>query len=814
MIVGHVDHGKSTLVGRLLHETGALPEGKVQAVKAMSEKRGMPFEWAFVIDAMQAERDQGITIDTTQIRFKTAARDYLLIDAPGHKQFLKNMVSGAAGADAVVLVVDAHEGVQDQTRRHAYLLRLLGIRRIIVAVNKMDLVGYAEERYQEVRRDVAAYLRSIGVDALDITSCRWPRATARTCAAAARCPGTRGPTLLRSARRACRSRVAATDLPLRLTVQDVYKFDQRRIIAGRIESGSLHVGDTLLFSPINASARVASIESWNAPAPTKAGVGQSVGITLDEDIFIERGHVASHGHSAPVVTNVFRANLFWLGREALVPGAQYRLRRGAAETPATVERIDRAVDTNTLASGPADKVEWNGIAEVTIRTRGLLALDHHADNALTGRFVLVDGHQIVGGGTASTEGYPNQRRDDRAQGGEPVFGAPPRRRPRTARRSNGHRGGILWFTGLSGAGKTTLAVELERRLFAKGYQTFLLDGDNVRQGLNADLGFAPQERAENIRRVGEVSALFAEAGMIVVSAFISPYRVDRDRIRAAHGAVLQRDLHQRAAARLRVARREGAVQEGARRPGEGIHRHLGAVRGAGGARAGGAERRVDDRALPRRPDGLRRAAPCVPSGEAASGQVVRIFVFNGDADGLCALQQLRLAEGAGPAQLVTGPKRRTALLAAVAAGARDEVTVLDVSFHANRDAVLRLLAAGARVRYFDHHHAGELPAHERLEAHIDLAPTTCTSAIVDRYLAGRHRAWAAVGAFGDNLADTGRALAAGFEDSSSLERLGVLLNYNSYGETEADLFFPPAELHRRLAAYADPLSFVRSGPRL
>lgn len=190
----------------------------------------------------------------------------------------------------------------------------------------------------------------------------------------------------------------------------------------------------------------------------------------------------------------------------------------------------------------------------------------------------------------------------------------------------------------------------------------------------------------------------------------------------------------------------------------------------------------------------------------------RIFAFNGDADGLCALQQLRLAEGAGPAQLVTGPKRRTALLAAVIAGPRDEVTVLDVSFHSNRAAVLRLLDAGARVRYFDHHHAGDLPAHERLEAHIDLSPTTCTSAIVDRHLGGRHRAWAAVGAFGDNLAETGSALASGLGFRDQLERLGILLNYNSYGETEADLFFSPAELHQRLAPYVDPLEFVRDDP--
>ena len=536
VIVGHVDHGKSTLVGRILHETGALPDGKVEAVRAMSEKRGMPFEWAFVIDSMQAERDQGITIDTTQIRFKTAAREYLLIDAPGHKQFLKNMVSGAAGADAVVLVVDAHEGVQDQTRRHAYLLRLLGIRRIMVAVNKMDLAGYREERYQEVRKEVAAYLRSIGVNAIDITFLPIAaREGANIRSRSSAMPWYEGPTLL-EALDAVPQPAAASDLPLRLTVQDVYKFDERRIIAGRIESGHLHVGDTLLFSPINATARVASIEAWNAQAPANAGVGQSVGITLDEDIFIERGHVASHVHSAPVVTNVFRASLFWLGRSALVPGAQYRLRRGAAETPAVVERIDRTVDTNTLASGPGDKVEWNGVAEVTIRTRGLLALDHHADNALTGRFVLVDGHQIVGGGTASTDDYPDQRRDA-APKGTNLFHVRHRVAAEDRARMNGHRGGILWFTGLSGAGKSTLAVELERRLFAKGYQTFLLDGDNARQGLNADLGFTPQERAENVRRIGEVSALFAEAGMIVISAFISPYRVDRDRIRAAHGEV-------------------------------------------------------------------------------------------------------------------------------------------------------------------------------------------------------------------------------------------------------------------------------------
>jgi bifunctional enzyme CysN/CysC len=530
-IVGHVDHGKSTLVGRLLHETDALPEGKLQAVQAMSEKRGMPFEWAFVIDAMQAERDQGITIDTSQIRFRSARRNYVLIDAPGHRQFLKNMVSGAASADAVVLVVDAHEGMQEQTRRHAYLLRLLGVPRVVVAVNKMDLAGHAEARFAEVRDAVAAYLRSIAVENAVFVPVA-AREGANLKQRSADMPWYQGPTLL-EALDGLPQPADAAGMPLRLWVQDVYKFDERRIVAGRIESGTLRVGDRLVFSPSNAAARVASIESWNAPAPAEAAAGRSVGITLDEDIFVERGQLASHAQDAPVSTNAFRAHLFWLGRRPLAAGAQYRLRHGCAETLAVIERVERIVDTDTLAAAAGDSVQGGAVAEVVIRLRGLLALDDRARHPVTGRFVLVEGHQIVGGGTVSTEGFAAQ-----AQAAAPksanLSHTVHRVLPADRARMNGHRGGILWMTGLSGAGKSTLAVELERLLFRKGCQVYLLDGDNVRHGLNKDLGFSPQDRTENIRRVGEVAALMAEAGMIVISAFISPYRLDRDRVRAAH----------------------------------------------------------------------------------------------------------------------------------------------------------------------------------------------------------------------------------------------------------------------------------------
>jgi bifunctional enzyme CysN/CysC len=533
VVVGHVDHGKSTIVGRLMHETGSLPEGKFEAIQQMSARRGMPFEWAFLMDALQAERDQGITIDTAQIRFMTDARDYVLIDAPGHKEFLKNMVTGAANADAAILVVDAHDGIQEQTRRHAYLLHLLGIRKTVALVNKMDLVGYRQARFIEVRRDLLAYLTALGLAAEDIAVI--PASGRQGDGIAARSGEMQwhdGPTAL-AALDAIPQPTAVLDLPLRLPVQDVYKFDDRRIIAGRIEAGRLGVGDTLLFSPANKTARVATIESWSAPTQTAASAGQSVGITLDDQIFVERGQVASHPIAPPVLTNVFRTRLFWLGHHPLHVGSRYRLKFLTSDVEAHVEKIERVIDTTDLSERSSETVERNAVGEIILRTHGLIALDTFAASPRTGRFVLVENHTIVGGGIISMEGYADQR-IERAVKSKNL--TPVANRVSLADRwnFNGHRSGIIWLTGLSGAGKSTLAVELERILFAKGYQVAVLDGDNVRYGLNADLGFSPSDRVENIRRVGEVAALMARTGYIVVTAFISPYLADRERVRTAH----------------------------------------------------------------------------------------------------------------------------------------------------------------------------------------------------------------------------------------------------------------------------------------
>ena len=531
VIVGHVDHGKSTLVGRLIWETGSLPEGRYEAIRAQSERRGMPFEWAFLMDAIQAERDQGITIDTTQIRFRTRHRPYVIIDAPGHKEFLKNMVTGAAAAEAALLLIDAAEGVQEQSRRHGYLLHLLGVDQVAVLVNKMDLVGWSADRFGEVAEDYRAYLQGLGVRPV----CFVPisaREGDNMMQHSAKMAWYQGPSVVELLDGFAYKPTLA-DRPLRLPVQDVYKFDQRRIIAGRLESGRLKVGDAVIFSPSNKTARIKTIEAWNlAEPPQEAVAGQSIGVTLDEQIFVERGEVLSHHDQAPLETTVFKARLFWLGRAPLEIGKVYTLKLGTLEAPATVEAIERVIDTEDLASRAASRIERNGAGEVVLRTKRLLALDEHQANPITGRFVLVEDHLPVGGGIIAMDGYPDQRALVTVRATNiTAVGHAVTREARSAR--NGHKGGVLWFTGLSGAGKSTLALALERELFAKGYLVYVLDGDNIRGGLNANLGFSPEDRAENIRRVGEVAALFADAGFLVISSFISPYRADRERARAA-----------------------------------------------------------------------------------------------------------------------------------------------------------------------------------------------------------------------------------------------------------------------------------------
>jgi bifunctional enzyme CysN/CysC len=527
-IVGHVDHGKSTLVGRLLNDTGSLPEGRIEAVAASSARRGMQFEWAFVMDALRAERDQGVTIDAARVWFRTARRDYVIIDAPGHKEFLRNMVTGAAGADAAVLVIDAVEGMREQSRRHGYLLELLGVRQVVVAINKMDLVDWDKPRFDAVAADCLAYLATLGVAPRFVVpvSARDGDNVAR---ASANMTWYTGPAVT-AALDSFVPPVSLADLPLRFPVQDVYKFDDRRIVAGRIESGRLAVGDRLLFLPSRKTARIATIEAWDAAPKTVAVAGDSCGVTLDEPIFVERGEVAVSESRPAIATHEISARIFWLSPSPLALGKPYTLKLGTARHRVTVRSIDKVIETEDLSFAHRDVVRANEVAEIVLHSRAPIALDRYADNARMGRFVLVDGYDIAGGGVvadaAEDEGPGSVASATRARQAARGIAAEARWR------ANGHRSGILWMTGLSGAGKSTLARALERQLHGRGAQVFVLDGDALRGGLNADLGFTAEDRAENVRRAGEVAALFADAGFIVIAALISPFRHDRERVRA------------------------------------------------------------------------------------------------------------------------------------------------------------------------------------------------------------------------------------------------------------------------------------------
>jgi len=529
VIVGHVDHGKSTLIGRLFHDTGSLPEGKLEQLQSAAERRGTPFEWANLMDALQSERDQNITIDTAQIWFQTRKRQYVIIDAPGHKEFLKNMITGAASAQAALLLIDAHEGVQENSRRHGYLLNLLGIRQIAVLVNKMDLEHFSEARFKQIETEYRQWLDSLGLGPrifIPLAAKHGDNIASRS----ANMPWWNGPTVLETLDTFTVSG-RPKDQPLRFPVQDVYRFDGRRILAGRVEAGSLKVGDRLVFSPTNKVSTVKSIERWNAPATDTAGAGEAIGITLAEQIFVERGAVAAPEAAPPYELTQFRARVFWLGRQPFARGKKYRLKLATQEVECEIAEIEKVIDASTLATISRGQNEnfvgRHEVGELTIRTRKTIAFDAFNEIVPTGRFVIVDGLEVCGGGIIVEDNYPRHTHDAHHKS-EHIYRS--RGKVTTSQRElrNGHRGCVLWLTGLSGSGKSTIATELERELFNLGRQAYVLDGDNIRHGLGSDLGFSHKDRTENIRRIGEVARLFVDAGFICITAFISPYRVDRE----------------------------------------------------------------------------------------------------------------------------------------------------------------------------------------------------------------------------------------------------------------------------------------------
>lgn len=529
VIVGHVDHGKSTVIGRLYADTGSLPDGKLEKVKAICEQQGKTFEYAFLFDALLEEQEQGITIDTARTFFTWGPRKYTIIDAPGHKEFLKNMISGASRAEGALLVIDAKEGVREQSKQHGYMLSLLGIKQITVLVNKMDLVDYKEEVFRNIEKEYRAFLSSLNVHPLFFC----PVSALEGDNIAQKGPKMAwfdGPTVLQ-ALHAFSKEKPKVDMALRFPVQDVYKFDGRRIIAGRINSGKLKPGDMLVFSPSNKTARVKSIEKFNCQTPpATAFAGQSTGITLDEQIFIERGEIISTEDCIPMVSSLFRANIFWMGRKDLQKGKRYLLRLCTKEIECEVWEIHRGVNSTNLETQEAvTSIAKNEVAEVTIRAKSDVAFDLYSDFDSTGRFVLVEDYDVSGGGIIMeyiSDEQESFRKEARQRDIHWVKGE-----VKLSDRAEcyGHRAAVVLLSGTDDAGKIEIARKLEKKLVKEGRHAYLLDGENLRLGLDLDL--SEPDSSETIRRLGEVARLLLDTGMIVITPSMNFSLEDVQRIK-------------------------------------------------------------------------------------------------------------------------------------------------------------------------------------------------------------------------------------------------------------------------------------------
>lgn len=401
VVVGHVDHGKSTVIGRLLYDTNSLPEGAIDRVKRISKEKGKPFEYAYLLDAFEEEQKQGITIDTTQLQFFTQKRDYVIIDAPGHKEFLKNMISGAASAEAALLVIDANEGIKEQSKRHGYILSLLGIQKVYVIVNKMDLLEYSEEKFLTIKKEFNEFLSSLSVTPLDYIpiSAFYGENIATY---SDKMTWYKGKPILEAIDEIPKDK-EESHKPLRFPIQDVYKFDARRIIVGRIEAGTLKVGDEIYITPGNKTTKVKTIETWAKGDETDVvSSGESVGITVEEEFFNKRGEIISHKEVIPTVSNRFRANVFWMGKNDLVTGKKYKIKLATAEVEAEIKSILKVIDASTLSGEEKPQgVRINDVAEIIVETKEAVAFDEFRNSKATGRFVIVDGYDVAGGGIIS-----------------------------------------------------------------------------------------------------------------------------------------------------------------------------------------------------------------------------------------------------------------------------------------------------------------------------------------------------------------------------------------------------------------------------
>lgn len=517
---GSVDDGKSTLIGRLLYDTKLIFEDQLAALERDSRKHGTTgtdIDFALLVDGLEAEREQGITIDVAYRFFATPKRKFIVADTPGHEQYTRNMATGASTADVAVVLVDARQGILRQTRRHSIIASLLGIRRIVLAVNKIDLVGYDRAAFERIRDDYLAFAASLGFEGIEPIpmSARFGDNVTRRSDSM---DWYRGPTLLEHLETVPVGE-AAEDRPFRFPVQYVNRPNlDFRGFAGTVASGSVARGDEVVVAKSGRPSRVKRIVAHGGDLE-QAVEGQAVTLVLEDEIEVSRGNMLVAPADRPHVADQFAANIVWFGETPLLPGRSYILRTETDQANATVTDLQHRIDVNSFAHEAAKSLEMNEVGVCSLSTQSPIAFDGFVRNRTTGAFILIDRmtNATVGAGMILN---PLRRAANIHWQSLDV--------DKSARALLKHqKPSVLWFTGLSGSGKSTIANLLEKKLHAAGHHTYLLDGDNVRHGLNRDLGFTDADRVENIRRVAEVARLMADAGLIVLVSFISPFRAER-----------------------------------------------------------------------------------------------------------------------------------------------------------------------------------------------------------------------------------------------------------------------------------------------
>ena len=522
---GSVDDGKSTLIGRLLYDSKMIFEDQLAALESDSKKvgtQGGEIDFALLVDGLAAEREQGITIDVAYRYFSTEKRKFIVADTPGHEQYTRNMITGASTADLAVILVDARKGILTQTKRHSYLAHLIGIRHLVLAVNKMDLVGYDQATYDRIVADYAAFAESIGIAAftpMPISGFKGDNITTSS----AQTPWYDGPTLIDHLDTVTldvsEDQAGAFRMPVQWVNRPNLDF---RGFSGLVASGSIAPGDAVRVSPGGRTSTIARVVAFGGDLP-RAVAGQSVTVTLADEIDCSRGDVIVAADSPPEAADQFEATVVWMADEEMLPGRPYWLKLATQTVTATVQQPKYQINVNTMERLAAKTLELNAIGVGNLSTDRPLVFEPYADNRQLGGFILVD--KITNATVAAGILHFSLRRAQNVHWQATDIG-------REAHASlKNQKAAVLWFTGLSGAGKSTIANLVEMKLARMNRHTFLLDGDNVRHGLNRDLGFTDADRVENIRRVGEVAKLMTDAGLIVITAFISPFRAEREMVR-------------------------------------------------------------------------------------------------------------------------------------------------------------------------------------------------------------------------------------------------------------------------------------------